>query len=386
MDESPRLTARKALTIAKTTSVAIVRLVGAIWMLPMIRLDLQASDSSNRSDQLTDIMSRKAKEGFSGSVLISRENMVLLRQGYGFSNVSTHQKNLPGTLFRIGSLTKAFTGTLTVRLASQGRLRLDEHLNWSQLSPVWSELTPHLLLLHQSGLPELTTEPGFDAPGEPRDGFSRLLQLGHRPLEFKPGSQTLYSNSGYILLGAWLEHVTGQTYSALLGDQIARPAGLSHTYDVSESDHCSRALGYGPDTGAWELASERDPKLLGAAGALVSNIEDLYLFYRALSDQKLLKQPWLDLLLKEQAPGFTYGWRRRRIFDQDIIYQAGQVRGFSAAMIASPSQQVFIVVLANRETHSASAVALELLLSVSRQTGPTSDPSASRPTPLVRHQ
>lgn len=308
----------------------------------------------------------RAPEDFSGAVLVARGDAVVYRAAFGFADEAAGVRTTPETVFRIGSVTKTLTAALALALAERDGWSLEEPLGrrWPELPTTWRALTPHLLLSHQTGLAEFTTEPGFDRADGPVRAFERMRQIiGDRPLGFVPGSGVSYSNSNYVLLGAWLERIEGRSYATLLRENVLRPAGMLHTVTAAKGNH---AVGYGASAPGWETVAERDPGVLDAAGALASNVDDLWLFVRGLQTGKILTVAGRQRLNTMRSPEFSYGWRRRLALGRELRFQVGQVRGFSAALMEVMGEDLWVIVISNRETQRALEIALELIEAFSK--------------------
>lgn len=172
------------------------------------------------------------------------------RPSLGFPDEEWEVPNGPDTVFRLGSITKQFTSMLVMRQVAEGRLRLDHTLE-EMLPWYWqdtaSRVTLEQLLNHTSGIPSYTSDPEF-FPLHSRDPLStrELVETYcSGDLEFEPGSRWRYNNSGYVILGAVLEEVTGTPYDQLLEARILEPLGMSDTgYDHTAAVVPRRARGY----------------------------------------------------------------------------------------------------------------------------------------------
>ena len=160
--------------------------------------------------------------GFSGSVLVARGDKVLLSKGYGLADADGGTANGPTTRFRIGSITKQFTGAAILLLQQQGRLTVrDPVCRYLATCPdAWNPITLHHLLTHTSGLPNVTDLAQFQsARGRPTTPAQQLDWVGDLPLEFPPGSTFRYSNTGYLALGLVIEKVSGNELRRLHADR-----------------------------------------------------------------------------------------------------------------------------------------------------------------------
>jgi CubicO group peptidase (beta-lactamase class C family) len=151
-----------------------------------------------------------------GSVLLAKNGKVILAKGYGVANIELDVPNKPETKFRLGSITKQFTAAAILQLQEKGMLRVEDPI--SKYIPgtpaAWSGITIHHLLTHTSGIPNYTNDTGYqvhmrEPVGTPL-GF--IKRFRDRPLEFMPGENFHYDNSGYFLLGIIIEQVSGIKY------------------------------------------------------------------------------------------------------------------------------------------------------------------------------
>ena len=185
--------------------------------------------------------------------------------------------------FRIGSVTKTFTATIVLQLVEEGKLRLESTLedHVPGVVPRGDEITVRQLLEHRSGLANVTEFPAWMKQAERSSSTRPLGTLrfaGSHPLEFDPGSRYRYSNTNYIALGLVIEKVSGHTYARELERRILKPLGLDRTEL--------------PKT--WRLPDLDDagynPNLPWAAGAIVSNAQDISRFYAALLSGRVLSR------------------------------------------------------------------------------------------------
>jgi len=261
---------------------------------PPSRADDAAEAKVRRIDALVEAYRQIGQ--FNGSVLVAEKGAVLLKKGYGLAQMEWGIPNTADTRFRLGSITKQFTATLVLRQVEQGRIRLDGKL--SDYLPDYrpdtgQKVTIHHLLTHTSGIPSYTDSPTFfsevSRDPHPVDEFVKKFCSGD--LEFEPGSKFHYDNSGYFLLGALLEKVSGRSYEQLLREEILDPLGMKDTgYDRGETLLPHRAAGYEKDLAGYRNAPYLDMSLPYAAGALYSTVEDLYRWDQALYGTAVLSE------------------------------------------------------------------------------------------------
>jgi D-alanyl-D-alanine carboxypeptidase len=200
----------------------------------------------------------------------------------GVADTETGAKRRPGEHFRIGSLTKAFVGTVVLRLAVEGKLSLDDTVaKWlpgvveEQLGGDGTEIDIRQLLNHTSGLPDAL--PGQTPPAE------------------EPGKRFIYSKVNYNLAGMIVERATGSTLAAEIDRLIARPLGLTGTYLPGQDDtlrtpharHYSKFDQHGRPAPVHDVTSA-DLSWAWAAGGMVSTTSDVHRFLKSLLSGRLL--------------------------------------------------------------------------------------------------
>jgi CubicO group peptidase (beta-lactamase class C family) len=279
--------------------------------------------------------------GFTGTVLVSDHDKMIFEKGYGYADREWNIPNTPDVKFRLGSITKQFTSMLVMQQVAKGTIKLDGHL--SDYLPYYrkdtgSKVTISQLLSHTSGIPSYTDAPNFfaDVSRNPYavDDFVKKFCSGD--LQFDPGTKFHYDNSGYFLLGAILEHVTGKSYETLLHENIFDPVGMKNSgYDHYADILPKRATGYQLEMGKVVNAPYLDMSLPYAAGSLYSTVEDMYKWDQALYSDKLVSNELKQKLFTPNLQNYGYGWTIRQIpagepgGGQTEISHGGGINGFN---------------------------------------------------------
>ncbi len=326
-------------------------------------LNHQSITAQSKAAQIEDLMSLYTEYGqFNGSLLVAEDGEVLYKNGFGKANMEWDIPNTPKTKHRLGSITKQFTAMLILQLVEEGKLKLDVPITtYLPEYPKASgdKITLHHLLTHSSGIPNYTSFPKFFEetsrdPYTPTDFTSLFKDM---ELEFVPGEKFAYSNSGYFLLGVIIEKVTSKSYEKNLQEKIFQPLNMNDTgFDNHDVILKNRASGYEKNGDSYSNAPYLDMSIPYAAGSLYSTVEDLYLWDRALKNNKLLSKENKDLLfaphIKSGSGTYGYGWGTNRMSNGSkdslvVIGHGGGINGFSTLINRIPANQELIVLLNN---------------------------------------
>jgi CubicO group peptidase (beta-lactamase class C family) len=315
-----------------------VLLLTLLWQIS----SAYAADIPNTAAKIDKLMSQYADCcSFTGTVLVSDHDKVIFKKGYGLANREWNIPNTPEVKFRLGSITKQFTSMLIMQQVAKGSIKLDGHLSdylRYYRQETGSKVTISQLLSHTSGIPSYTDDPKFFADVSRNyyavDDFVKKFCSGD--LQFEPGTKFHYDNSGFFLLGAILEHVTGKTYEALLKETILVPLGMKDSgYDHYGDILPKRASGYQQDLAGVVNAPYLDMALPYAAGSLYSTVEDLYKWDQALYTDKLVPADLKQKLFTPNLENYGYGWNIHIIpadepgAGQTMISHGGGINGFN---------------------------------------------------------
>ncbi len=296
---------------------------------------------------------------FNGSALVAENGKVIYKGGFGMANMEWGIPNAVDTKFRLGSITKQFTSMLTLQLVEQGKLKLDGKISDylpDYRADVGQKVTIHHLLTHTSGIPSYTGQPGFfeNVSRNPYKVTDFIKKYTSGDLEFEPGSKYSYNNSGYFLLGAIIERVTGKPYEQVLKEKILDPVGMKNTgYDWHDPLIQKRASGYTKTPDGYTNAAYLDMSIPYAAGSMYSTVEDLYLWDQALYTDKLLSAQSKELMFKPFLEKYAYGWIvTEASFKQNdqpvqVISHGGGINGFATIIARFPKEKKLIVILDN---------------------------------------
>lgn len=282
----------------------------------------------------------------------------MFEQGFGLADIQTHSALSTDMVFRLGSVSKQFTAVAVLMLAEKKALDIDADITRYLPYPTQGRrITIEHLLTHTSGIVDYTSKDGFDQQsGRDRTVQEMIRYFQDEPLGFEPGTRYDYSNSNYFVLGAIIEVVTGQPYGRFIEQHIFVPLGMDDTaYEGLERRPARRAAGHQPTPDGFapcDVISMTQPY---AAGAIVSTVNDLARWDRALNDGVLLTpqrlaQAFTPYRLKDGSDtGYGYGWDMSPICAADSQWHDGGINGYASFVIRIPQQEIFIAVLSNCE-------------------------------------
>lgn len=291
----------------------------------------------------------------------TRDGAIVHQAAHGMADLAHQIPLTPQSVLRIGSQTKQFTVLLALLLEREGKLSLDDsvHRYAPWLAPTPAPITLRHLASNNSGLRdflEMMTMSGLVLPAPSTRATARAIIARHAEVNFPPGDQMIYCNTGFFLLSEIVEEVSGRSYNELLATHLTGPAGMEHTcLQLRDGQvlpngavHHSR----GPD-GAWERAQWG--LVLGGEGGMSSTLADM------LRWQALLAAPpahLAPLLARMEQPArfnngalsmYGLGLTVTRYRGQRNIGHGGGVAGGRSESVRFPESRAGVVLLGNRD-------------------------------------
>ncbi len=295
---------------------------------------------------------------FNGSALIKTKAGILLSKSYGYADSSRQLRADANTQYRIGSLSKPFTAILILQLEKEGKLSVIDAIGQYLPDYPHGGITIEQLLTHQSGIPNLTTNAMslstiFEKALSLEEVVSKYCSDS---LEFEPGTQFQYSNSGYVILALLAEKISGVPFPKLLKEKIFVPAGMKDSYAGIDTFAGSKlATGYLYD----KLEPTYPTVNLMGAGNIVSTTSDLCRWQEALAGNRLLDEHQMAEMFKPRVAytdwdaWYDYGWMTdQRLFKVSLTghtvqYHGGTDMGFYSMLARQPEEGNLIILLNN---------------------------------------
>ncbi len=329
----------------------------------------------HRVDKIGKIVQHHVEVGnLHGTVLVADRGTPIYQKAFGLANLEWRIPNAIDTRYRIYSMSKQFTAMIIMQLVEGGTLSLHEPISTylpTYRKDVGDQITIHHLLTHTHGIPD-----NYDSLPQHllTDRTEKLIEnYFSNDLVSKPGTDWKYSGiTGYMLLGAIIESVTGLSYGEVVQHNILDPVGMANTcYLDFKTPISKRAADYTREDGQIIDRIQVNFAHGNGASGLVSTVEDLLLWDQSLYTNKLLSQEYLEMYLAPQVTRYEpfyygYGWYMADIaFNGDsnrVHFHSGGGSGF---IFRDITDQQTIILLNNLSSDSLYNIGLELLTAVS---------------------
>jgi len=289
---------------------------------------------------------------------VIRDGRLDYARGYGMANLEYGLPLTPQSVFRMASVSKQFTAAAIALLAQDGRIGLDDDVRKyvPELPEFPTPVTIRQLVHHTSGVRDYLTL--FALAGARDDDFYTddevvAMLARQRALNFPPGSEHLYSNSGYFLLSVIVTRVTGEPLSAYAQEKIFGPLGMSHTH--FHDDHTrivpNRATGYSRKDDGWHI-DQTTLDMIGDGGVFTS-IEDLVAWDRSFYDGSLGGPALVETLLTPAVLtdgttiAYAFGLEHGSYRGLKTVEHGGSFVGFRTNIVRFPDEKLSIACLCN---------------------------------------
>ena len=286
-----------------------------------------ADISAGRMDQIVQYW--VDAQQFMGAVLVARGDKVVFNKAYGSANLEWSIPNTTTTRFRIASVTKQFTAAAILLLEERGKLKLEDPIKkyYPDAPAAWDKIALLNLLQHTSGIANYTDEPDMGSWMAQRTAPADLVKrVRDKQLQFEPGTEMRYSNTGYVLLGIAIEKASGMSYATFLKQNIFDPLGMKDSgYDENEPIVARRAAGYSQGPTGPINAKYMDMTNPFSAGALYSTVEDLLRWERGLFGKKVLSEASLKKMTTPGKNDYAFGLYVSEKAGRLVIRHAGGI-------------------------------------------------------------
>jgi CubicO group peptidase (beta-lactamase class C family) len=335
-----------------------------IFMLVFITANAQSTAALNASLDSVFRSEFKSNEP-GGAIMVVKEGKVIYQKGFGVADMNTKEPITTKILFNLGSISKTFVAFGILKLASQGKLSLEDDLN--KYFPDFANKTIagkvklYHLLTHTSGLPDsrkVSEEKEFYLTAKDEENFAPLKQTD--TLEFEPGTHYKYSNPAFNGLALVIEKVTGQKWQEYIRQLIFKPAGMKMS-TITDGPYPESGVSHGyilDDKKEWEELDYGEEPTFAAAGngGVWSSVEELWKYEEAIQQHIFLDSNWIKRSRtlypfpgwKDPQPSrLGLSWFLTNDLGLDLVGHTGSQGGFISDYLWVPEKKVFYVLLCN---------------------------------------
>ena len=304
--------------------------------------------------------------GPGAAVIVTDDGKIVYEAGQGLADVASKKPITPQSVFRIGSITKQFSAAIMLQLVAEGKVSLDDKLSkyFPEYPKPGADATIAQILNHTVGIQSYTDIPGWMVEAKTSRAYTTeemIAEFRDLPAPSKPGEKWDYNNSGYVMVGAVIEKVSGKPWHVNVEQRIAKPLGLKTIrYGVLEAETPNMAKGYTLKEDKVADAQKIHMSVPHAAGALIGSVEDLAKWDAALHHGKIVRP---DLYAKMIAPtvmpdgsteDYGFGLQPREVRSRKAVGHGGGIFGFSTDSVYLPKEDVFVAVFTNSDSPAAS--------------------------------
>jgi len=319
----------------------------------------------------TTIQNRIDADGPGVTVLIRHQGKVIYHKGFGMANIEQGVEMDPGHVFRIGSITKQFTACAILKLEEEGKLSLEDDIKkyLPDYPTEGHKINIKHLLTHTSGIKSYTSMDKW-TPEIQRKDFEPLELIEYfqaDSLEFKPGEKFAYNNTAYFILGYIIEKVSGISYEEYIETKFFKPLGMENSYYGHPDEVVTmRVSGYQREDGKLINAPYLSMTQPYSAGSLLSTVEDLDKWYRAVFAGEVVKPESLKkahtpyVLNNGKETGYGYGWFLGKRLDRRTIEHGGGINGSLTKDLYFPEDDLFIAVFSNSTSFPPDPLTIKL--------------------------
>lgn len=307
-----------------------------------------------------------------GAIGVIKDGKLIFSKGYGMANLDYNIPNEPNTVFKIASTSKQFTAASIIILAQQGKLSLQDKLSaYFPKFPSYAEnITIQHLLNHTSGIRDyiiLARLSGLSANDYYNNKTVEKLLTNQQELNFKPGEEFVYSNSGYWLLGQIVKKVSGKTLAVFAKKNIFDPLKMKNSrfHDNLVEVVKNRAIGYRSNRkgGFYEYMTTLN---MVGDGGLLTTINDLAKWDDSFYDTSHFNKDFWNQMLQlgtlnngKKTP-YASGLATRNYKGLEVIHHSGSFVGYRTQFIRFPEAKFSVIVLANRTDTDPSRLAYKI--------------------------
>jgi len=337
----------------------------------LVSFGCQEAEENLASDKMNSFINEfneNSSTKFSGVVLMTKENEILISNSFGFSNYEQQIENTLDTIFPIGSITKSFTATAIMDLVEQEKISINDNISlYLDGFDDAKGVLIHHLLTHTSGLPR-EGKVSFSKGIELQENVSYICDL---ELLFSPGNDFSYSNAGYILLAAIIEEVSDLSYNEYIKQNIFNSLDMATSIGGADATYMdNQAIGYSIINGNIIKEDIYDLSIVIGSGNIYSTVNDLDKYIDSYKNEKILNSASIkDMLFPhwgDKKNGYGYGWELFTDNDYEVFAHGGTIgrSGYNSYISNYPSIDLSLIILSNTSSNTALNIIKDSLIAM----------------------
>ena len=305
------------------------------------------------------------RHDFHGSILVAKKGKVVFKEHYGYADFRAKSRIDDNSVFQLASVSKQFTAAAILILKERGELSLDDKVTDFYPDFPYTEVTVRHLLNHTSGLPKYfwLAEHKWEADRAPtNEEMMKLLAREKLNPFFRPGANFDYSNTGYFVLSAIVEKISGMEFGSFLQKEIFRPLNMKQTFVYrfgQDSIRDDQLSGYRLYRRRWHAAipGTVNDAIVGDKN-VYSTTEDLFKWVQGLNSGRLISEESLEQMYTrgrtryDRKVPYGFGFRIKEDEDGKMIYHNGRWNGFSTSLVQYPEEELVVITLEHSNYNS----------------------------------
>lgn len=301
--------------------------------------------------------------------LIAQNGKIIYKKAFGLANLELNVPMKTDNVFEIGSMTKQFTAISILILLEEGKLNLDDEITHfiADYPTNGHKITIHHLLTHTSGIKSFTSMKELNSIAKNDLTPLELIDFfKNETMDFAPGDQFKYNNSGYAILGYIIEKVSGQSYADFVKERIFIPLGMTASQFASHQEVIeNRASGYRNRDG-FVNTRRISFTIPYASGSLMSSVDDMFTWQEAIKNNVLIgrettEKAFTNYKLNNGEPiNYGYGWHLKSIDGIPSREHGGAIFGFKSMGVYIPSQDIYVIGLNNCDCNSPTKITRQI--------------------------
>ena len=311
----------------------------------------------------------KDPNGPGGVFMVAKKGKPIYQKAFGKANIELGVALTTDHVFQLGSMTKQFTAIAVLMLEEQGKLSTTDTISkFIPDYPNGGNITIHHLLTHTSGIKDFTKMKALKDIAQKEMTPKMMVDFfKNEPVDFAPGAQFEYNNSGYALLGYIIELASGESYEEFIEKYIFQKIGMNQScYATDRQIIPKRAYGYQKKESGYVNKTIINFSVPYASGALMSTLNDMIKWQNALNQNVLLRpETSKKAFTKYQLNNgeevlYGYGWHLREINGTPTREHGGSIFGFKTMAVYIPSEDIYAIGLTNCDCNSPTKITQEI--------------------------